>query len=731
MSISNFSFSHDPNAAFLTELEDKVAKFIKERMVAFAGMTQAELQKAQVALLFEVEEFRMRCIQDHCRDRDAQSVLSPSISFMPNLLPSKWYKRTVFTAKDHRGRPLHAVNSDIANRKKSSVMLERATMLSILKKNRRSSNILNGEKTVVQEFEETRVKLINLSITKDNNSSLMKNLPESALKRLAEANEDNEDADNCSYDSLSEVNRPEIIHGYDIDELISNTDTISIESADSDFDGEVTDDSASRLDCLVLSLLKTSTQELEFNSEALINICGVSSSSNINSETNVKKLAEKGMMSLKYKLDDVSGKIPAMIFYTGSLLSQPVLSKAKKSFLLTSKNKALCENLSRKLTLQLSFQNNSPQKQGDRSLESAVSIVSPNNQTCKFSFRMTKKHIILEQSTKEPKLAESLLKPLKNSIDEIYLHFDPAEKTHCKLEIKTASFSPFINLSLTRFQGNLLVEPGMHFQINQRVGFMVTDIIKSIDVARKAQILKAFQSKVSLTAHCANHDLSMLPEFFFNLTRGQEINSQISAEELYKQFCLNQLLTNDSSDFLVISMIEFMPQYNIYRMCETCIVFEYKAQGNEYDKYFYSNAQSFSHFTIGHSLVNVVKKFEDQYINAIFNFFAPYDIHFGFDTVTQSYFLTYLKPRELKAQVLIASFHHKDSLSVDFIGAISPLASNNVHKDEGIWVSLNKLTANLEVQSQATPVKVPFESMLMFRDEIYFLDRRHLGLAYK
>lgn len=610
-------------------------------------------------------------------------------------------------------------------------MLERATMLSLLKKNRRSSNILNGEKTVIHQFEETRLKLTNLDISKGGECSINKNLPESALNKLAETNEDNEDSDSRSHDSLSGVKQTQIIHDYDIDELVSDADTISIQSADSEFDCEVADDSNGRLDCLVLSLLKNSSQELEFNTEVLTNIGGASSTSNINSEQSLKKLAEKGTVSLKYKIDDLSAKLPAMIFYSGSLLSQSILSGSKKHFLLTNKAETLNANHPKKFSLRLVFQNLPPHKQADQSAASTIAVIVPNSQECKFVSRIMKKHLVLERSINEPKLIEDCANWKKGNTDEVFFHFDPAEQNHCELESKTRKFSPFVNLSLARFQGNLLVEPGMHFQINQRIGFMIAEIIKPKDITRRAQILQTLKSKMSVSAHCANHDLSKLTEFFVDLTQGREMTDQISAENLYKQFCLQHMANNESSDFIVISIVEYLPQYNIYRMCESAIVFEYEGQRTQFDKYFHLGSTAFSHFTIGHSLFNTMKKFEGQYINSLFNFFAPYDICFGFSQTSNCYYMTYIKSHEQRTQSAISSICNDEYPNVDFHPAISPLTSSNAHKDEGIWVSLNKLTSTLEVDDYAKPAKIPYESLLMFRNEIYFLDRRPFSLALK
>jgi hypothetical protein len=729
MSISNFSLSHDPNAAFLAELEGKVGEFIKERVAAFAGMASAELQKANISLLFEVEEFRMQCMKEHFRDREAQSVVSPSVSFTPRLLPSKWYAKTVFAARELKGRLSKATNSYLASRKKSSVMLERATMLSLLNKSRRSSNFLNGERTTASGFEETKLKLANIAVSKGTDGAIVRNFGTSALKRLNEANEDNEEADNCSHDSISEVEKPEFIHGCDLDERMSDADVVSLESADSD--GEcVLDESSASLLCLSLALLKSGARELEFNSAQLFNAFAAISSG-VHSGQNSDRLAGTGRLSLKLSTDHFRGEMPAMIFYAGSLLVHPIVHRMHNSYLVMPKTPGVPLPAPRNFSVKLDIQKAPSCKPEYQPNSSVVSVTPLDNATRKFSSRLTQKYVVLEQSTSQPTVHDVDSKPVKNSIDEVRIHFDVANTSNCAFEVSTTSFVPLVNLSLARFRGCLLLEPGMHFQMNQRFGFVISEIIKSSDSLRKAQILQALQSKDLYQVHCASHDLSRLPEFFALLQQTQPTSSPLAAEEAYRDFCLDQIARADDSDLVVISTVEYLPEYNVYKMCDSCVVFGYRSQGTALDQFFHSSSPKFPSFTFGHSLFNAARKTAGQCANLIFGFFAPYDISFGFDRVTQSYFLTYMQPSAFEGSVQVCSFHHAGFQCVSFGPSTPPITSSNIHKDEGIWVSLSKLTPTMEVQAAADPVRVPFESLLMIRDDVFLIGRKCFGVAHR
>ena len=314
--------------------------------------------------------------------------------------------------------------------------------------------------------------------------------------------------------------------------------------------------------------------------------------------------------------------------------------------------------------------------------------------------------------------------------EDIRIECDPNFPDCFRMGIHSSDYGAYINLSQHRFNQRLLLEHGMLFMLNSRVGFYISEIGKEEEFKKREAVLKELVSRSSFDLYCHNIDPQQMPQLLDYLKHRDANSCQKPISVLYKEFCLKLLSTERLSDFIVLSFVEYYPEYNIFKVVRECLVFKYQVPSElSGASWFQSSQGSFDEFNFGQKLFQSIRKTTKSKLCAITSFCAPYNLVIGLNDTVRRFYLSY--DRSPLQQASYCSLFDNNEAYIRQTPLIQNLNSGIILKEEGLWLCIRKFDLECDHSDPPRYVKVSFGSLIMILQNVFLVQRKHLAILNK
>ena len=691
MSISNFSQKKSPNEEFLQSLEKDLTLKALKAMKGFEGLTGSELTQAQMNLAFELERIRATATSRFCESDEYRNFAAhenqPAKLFG---LERKWHNTTVFEKKLAIKQ---SSNLDIAGKRKSemvhnSVSLKKDSRMSLHLAN---NNLLQGKSI----FE-------NLNLTQLRNSTVIglgQELTGTKKSRdysvLPSELESLDSRPNLFYqDNSSEGNLEHSVH--------SGSDE-SVEEEQVEVEDECW------LDFPVLSLVKQNRFIMDTSNADFRNIL------NSFGELVPEKLGS--FETHKFSCFDDNAFFSFVFRNSRAIRTSRCLSTKKNVAILSNELFTDQPNEVVLLTSEKFFDSlNLGSNHKYNSIQAVRDGYCLNTHVFQNSLRC---YASIPKSSKSP-----------NIDNRILLNFD--KPNYFSVKTENAFYGVFANLNLASFKQNLLLEEGMVFLINEKRGFGVQTIVGPTQTAKKLKILKEAIADDRFFIHCANLRQPLLSNLLSILKESFDPDSQFDPvkntgnHSLLKKF-YSHLLATLSTQLIVLARVEFHQQYKLFQWKVPCLVFQHDFANTPFESFFDSPNVDRPTFSIGQTLFK--SQTEIRLRNPLTNLMLPYDLQFNFHSQVDRFSLSY--PDGL-GQSFVDLFS-KDVCQLNWSsseGDCVELDRNRLTEEEGIWVMLAKFDLFDELICSKQFVHVPYNSLIMANQIVYFISREKLAVKH-
>lgn len=695
MSISNFSQKKTPNEEFLHSLEKELSLKAVNSIKAFEGLTGNELTNAQLTLAFELEKLRLTSTVKFCDVVDYINFVSHEKQNMRYLvLDRKWLNITVLEKKLVVKQ---SSNSDLMHKRKSELIHQPITNT----KNHRKSVNLPHENNLQKKsiFE-------NLDISQLRNSKVIGlGLTLAGKKKSRDYSIIPGDADsdsNCPHfynnDNSSEENFENSLHSGS-DETLEDEDEMEIDLSDE------------LIKVPVISIVKQNRNVLGFQSDQFVNVSNPFAFDAFSMEKNKNE-------AFKFSTND-ENKFMAFFFFDSRFIKTQISKKDQKHVAILPKE-LICSNAENKVIIRNSEKFFESLNLG--SSQKYNSLQGKNDQFCLNSHLFDRTIKFYKDSIKQ-----SIIGELEN---EVSLCFDKPDFFGVK--ICSGFYGAYLNLGLGSFDQNLLLEEGMLFLTNEKRGLAIQTIVSSLETQKKAQLLIQSAHDDYAFVHCANLKLSCLNVLLTQMKEEGLISSDI---DLSKNSGINRALKKlffdrlsvQNMPILVLSKVEFHQQYKLFQWKEQCLIFQLDFEGTPFDFCFEKVDCGMNYCHFGQGLFK--SQGDLKYRTLMTNFMAPYDVQINYHSSVDRFSLSY--PWQ-KASSFVNLFDSqvcdlKWSESNTFNRTKFELAE--LTSEEGLWVLLTKFDLFEEQLSSKSYVNVPYGSMLMINQIVYYVDQKDLSVV--
>ncbi len=741
MSISNFSVSLNPDALFLNSLEDRVAELVAERMGQLRTLSASDRHAAQIGVMFEVEQFRTRQIQEYCKSKQLKSLEVESETAGVTLPSQKWRMRPVFTAKSKFNVTMPQGLFDRSNGKKKSLFVNSTNPIgNIATPRKRNSSYLNPISCGTSMFPVIGEKEVSIPMTfsRKNHDGARHNATKTILPKEEATEEDlgENDLYNDSASEGSDCNADD--EGYGMDEVDSLLESVSSEDSHSEEEMQE-EDHGSVIDCLVLSLLKQKSNAITFDSTDVYNIFWAFSRYAEKKKTEMPSdIAQNTMLhskKFKFDLDSLSDKVVSLIIYNGRFVKLKSSRSSRGPFFL---NRDATEHHISELPQSFGVFFGDVVKTCDSNsdaktlLKKTSTVIGTSAESFRIAPVVIQKDFIVQKVTSSA-LAEEQFSQLNRKFlaDGISLAYDHANHSSFSVSIESGNFGAYLNLSRSRFQQKMLLETGMLFLINERVGFYISEIVKGNETQKREKVVQDLATRSSFDAYCNNLGISQLPEFLAFLKASDNTLPEKTASVLYKEFCVNHLKNEHRSDFLVLSFVEYFPHYKVFKVLQDCLVFKYQTREVGLSAFFAPSLGCFGTLTFGQSLFHDLRLMAKSRLCSLTAFHSGYDITIDFNETVQRFCFHYPKLRTEAADFPYCSLFDESDAHVKFAIPENSFSSESLPQEEGLWVLLGKFDLFADSLGNSRSVKVPFGSLLMMNRNVYLIERRSFALRNK
>lgn len=691
MSISNFSQKKSPNEEFLQSLEKELTLKALKTMRSLEGLSGLELTQAQLNLAFELERIRASATTRFCESEEYRNLAAHDNQTVKLLgLERKWHNTTVF---EKRLAIKQSSNPDIANKRKSEMV---HNSISIKKDSRMSLDLANNN------FLQGKSIFENLNIAQLRNSTVI------GLGQPLTGTKKSRDYSVVPNDLESLDSRPNIFYQDNssddhLDQSVNSGSDESIIENQTDLENECWSEFP------VLSLVKQNRFIMDISNSDFRNILNPFKALISNPPEN----PETHKFS---SFDDTS--FFSLVFHNGRTVRTSRCLNTNKNVVILGNE--LTGNQSNEIIIRNSEKFFDSLNFGSNHKYNSIKAVNDDFSVHTHVFQNS-----LRCYASIPK--QSKASQVEN---RVLFNFD---RPGCfSVKIDSAFYGAFLNLNLASFDQNLLLEEGMVFLNNEKRGFGIQTIANSSQISKKLKILKELMNDDRCFIHCANLRQALLPNLCAFLKASFDPDSQFDilkntgSNRLLKKFFFH-ILSTASTPIIVLSKVEFHQQYKLFQWKEHCLVFQHDFTNTPFESFFDQPNLNQPSFTVGQSLFK--SQPDIRLRNPLTNLMLPYDLQFTFHAQVDRYSLSYPGG---SAQSFVDLFD-PDSCQLKWNSNASQsteIDRNRLTEEEGVWVMLAKFDLFDELICAKHFVHLPFGSLVMLNQIVYFVSRERLAVKH-
>lgn len=710
MSISNFSISQNPNVVFLRKLNSELES---RQMIELAQIEKEPDQQLRrelrIKLMYCIEKERLEQLAGFAQKKPNISFKHDSLTQRSKTTAKSNYSNTILSQKKKKLMSLRS--KEFPNRlKKNSLFMPNITQ----DNKRRISKKRNSHQAISQQTHFLNIKrdILDDGDGVEINDQIYNSMQNSAFRMRQRIPETNEDVDTSS---LSEegFSGGERLDGF----MFDNADGCSVESKDLEPEEHVdkVNFKGGLRQTAVLTLVKQRNSLFGY------------------------KAKNKHLNLLSFFKEDESAKHERKIpfdddeynysYFIGQnrLIKERVYHEDSNSYFIeeSGKKNSISSFIELNNTRTVIREENSPlHAEGKNKLNFSISTQNGQRSYSTFLENANKKSMetISFQKIEQIESDSDSETELNN---QLTLDFDDRDETHYKAFIDSGCYGSFINLDQNRFQDKLMLREGSFFLVNEKRGFYVSKVILPMENMKKKQFLNLHQSFNGIDFCPVNLDYSRLLEFYHHISnKTPDFSNEITTQEELNSFRikLNEFFVGyikiNTLPLICLSMIEYVPDYKIFRTVKKSVLFEFACDSGDFFKEI--GKDSFS-FDFGHSFYTNMKNHKMQHLNSISGFNCPYNLNLSFKQQINGFCLSYLQ-HSGNDTAFTDPFSDNKERQLRFT------SSEEDGVKEGLWMNIAKYDELREgFRNLNSPVHLPYNSHLLFHRNVFLINKMNMG----
>lgn len=307
--------------------------------------------------------------------------------------------------------------------------------------------------------------------------------------------------------------------------------------------------------------------------------------------------------------------------------------------------------------------------------------------------------------------------------NNVKLSFFPRKYCSYNLKIEHGFYGAFVNLPIDRFNQNFKFEKGSILLIDQKKGFIVSEVFlkSSFEESASTNKFDDLLKDENMEFFCLNLNVKNIIAFVNYLRKSTENSSSLSCSSSFQPISVNALiktffhdfLAKNKENFIILRLVEYLPKYKTFRFGVSTLIFEMSCIADELKSFFTIKKTEKS--SLGKYLCNEFKNigFSELGFFPSLKFEFDFFIHIGADSVFFSYSQSVSKPA-------VCQISSKTGLNFSFQRR---KLDNNYQKapdTRGFWV-LPLLFNDFEEYFCSENIEIDFDSVILVNGTVYWI----------